>query len=625
MDRYHIVYNPLPLYLMHLVGKNVSLSGALLEITGLNPTYLCENNYLDYLENFDTSLVKRGMVDTLALESKAADYIANQVAKADPEALVVLGDCRRKPVPRIIREKGKKPEAVFMTSMSANFPTAALLARILNHARIPVVIGGIHVSTTPEDVEAFIRKGLPHPELVALVRGAGDGEVIREILEDVENGTLKPEYTGTRMVEDGVWGSPNIERMVPMDLVFLEKIPVIGGFVKKLIKINPITPYLGCPYACHFCSISSVPVKQRAFSMRSPEDFIAEIRHMQKDGVNFSNRIFFFLPDNLLLGGEKLEELLDAIIASDIKINYAAQISIDVARNPVILRKLRLSGAIHFFIGFESLNRDNLVSIGKNVVSDIDASGLSVKDYYSRMIRIIQDHGISIHGAFIFGLPNDGFYTLDIHSGKNVADFCMDHRIGIQACPLTDLPGSLNFRMAQKNKTYVYGEKGSMDYFLALCSADLSECNRIPPKSLRESMLLVIHITYDAIRRVGSSWNVLKNALFVFRSAFRYPTKNGRESFTERFKEAFISASAQLIVNNLHHADETVHSRSYVKGSYERYFQMEKDEHIRHQFKDYIRKFEDRKETRRLRTSSTPIRTRTLHTNNIDFSTHVEE
>ncbi len=590
MKRYYIVYNPLSVYVMHLVRRCPDMSTLIREVTGLDPKKLTENKYLDYLA-FDPALMKRGMVDTLALESKAADYIANQIAYADPLSTVILGDCRRRPIHRIIADQGQKPEAVFITSMSANFPTAALIARILNPAGIPVIIGGIHVSTAADDVEIFIRQGIPHPERVALVRGPGDRAVITEILSDLQNNRLKPEYTGTRMMEDGVWGAPNIRPMKPMELVFLKKIPLIGGLVKQLIRINPITPYLGCPFSCHFCSISSVPARQRTFSARSPEDFIAEIRHMQRNGVNHHNRIFFFLPDNLLLGGEKLEELLDAIISSDIKINYAAQISIDVAENPALLEKLRLSGAIHFFIGFESLSRENLVSLGKSIVPSIDRSGLSVRDYYSRMIRIIQDHGISIHGAFIFGLPHDGFYTPAIHTGSRVAEFCKAHRIGIQGCPLTDLPGSKNFIRSQQEKTYIYGAQGTMDYFLALSAADLSECNRIPPKSLKHSMLVVIHLTYDAIRRVGSLWNVLQNAVFVFRRAFRHPTKNGRHSFRDRLNEAFISASAQLIVNNLHHADETVYSREKVKGSYERYYAMENDEDIRAMFRKHIRKF----------------------------------
>ena len=210
------------------------------------------------------------------------------------------------------------------------------------------------------------------------------------------------------------------------------------------------------------------------------------------------------------------------------------------------------------------------------------------------MIKIIQSYGISIHGAFIFGLPFDSFESVKKHSGREVADFCKEHMIGIQGCPLTDLPGSKNFELAQENKTYVYGKQGSIEYFLSLCVSDLSECNRKPPESLLGSMLVVLHMTYEAVKQVGSNYNILKNAFFAFRKAFNYPTKSGSTSFRERVIDAFIAASAQMIVNNLHHADESVYSRPEVKGSYERYFEREENADIKTAFKKIVRQFTTR-------------------------------
>ena len=70
--------------------------------------------------------------------------------------------------------------------MSSTFPAAAATAIALNHAKIPVIIGGIHVSTMPEDADIFIRKYSPHPELISIVKGAGDSTVITSILDDLK-------------------------------------------------------------------------------------------------------------------------------------------------------------------------------------------------------------------------------------------------------------------------------------------------------------------------------------------------------------------------------------------------------------------------------------------------------
>ncbi|MBA3012294.1 MAG: hypothetical protein FP812_18985, partial [Desulfobacula sp.] len=589
MGRYYIVYNPITLDLMHLMDQVQDVTGVISDLTGREYSQINHENFPDFLK-FNLNRRKKGMTHTLGLESKAADYIANQIAKIEPFADIILADGDRRRLEDIIAEHGK-PGAVFITAMSANFPVAALTALVLNHGKIPVLIGGVHVSASKMDMDLFVRKYAPYPRLVSQVTGPGDSMVFSDIMAGLNQGDLKPEYLGSIMIEDGIWGAKNIEHMAPMNPVFLKKFPLVGPILKILFRINPIAPYLGCPFSCNFCSISTIPVTQRKFVARSAKDFVDELKFHQRKGATLDNRIYFFLPDNLLLGNGRLEEILNLIIQSDLVINYAAQISIDVAQRPDLLEKLRASGATHFFIGFESLNLDNLKFIGKNIVPAIEKSGKSVPHFYADMIRTIQGYGISIHGAFIFGLPHDRFDSLENHTGRETADFCKKNHIGLQGCQLTDLPGSKNFELAQQNKSFVYGAHGSMGYFLSLCVSDLSECNRKPPENLFHSMLVVLHLTYQAIQQVGSTLNILKTAFFAFRKAARYPTKNGSRSLKQRFIDACIAASAQIVVNNLFHAEETVRSRPDVKGAYERYFAREKDARIKSAFAGYVQQF----------------------------------
>jgi radical SAM superfamily enzyme YgiQ (UPF0313 family) len=485
---------------------------------------LNESTYLDFLK-FDPRQEKMGMVETFAIESYAIIYIGNQVARMDPKARVVLSDGLRNKLRDLIIENGK-PEAVFISSMSSNFPTSVCTAIALNHAKIPVVIGGIHVSTSGHDVDLFIRKYVPHPELISYVRGGGDSDVVGQMMRDLKKGELKPSYTGYKMIEDKVWGQPNVEYMPPMKLNFMRRFPFVGNMMAEKIRINSTAPYLGCPHSCSFCSISSLPRDIRRFTLRTADDFVNELEHYQKNGVNLQNRLFFFLPDNIILGGSRLAEMLDRIIERKPKINYTVQVSIEVADNDELLNKLRLSGASHFFIGFESLDIRNLKAVGKSVVRDIEKSGKTVRQYYAERIRKIQRHGIVIHGAFILGLPYDYFNSIYDNTGHDYGKFCVEHHIGIQATPLSDLPGSRDFVESQKIGRYLFAKDGTMDYLISLVVCDLTEGNRIPSEELKKSPLIVLHMAFEAINHVGQ----LKSA---FRSAF-YMMEIGRASCRER-------------------------------------------------------------------------------------------
>ncbi len=589
-DKYYIMYNPLTFNLMDILGNCSTSLDLLSYLSGLDTSKLSAGNYLDFL-SLDLSKQRKGMVETLGVESYAAQYIANQIVKIDTDARVILADGKRRNLQDIIKENGK-PDAVFITSMSSNFPTVIANVIPLNFAKIPVIIGGIHASTSPDDVDTFIKSNVPYPELVSQVKGGGDSEVISEILFDLEEKVLKSEYIGNKTIEDGVWGQDNIDNLPPMKLKLLKKVPIIGRFIANSFRMNPITPYLGCPYSCNFCSISTIPKNQRQFVSRSPEDFVSELKNFQKNGTNFNNRFFFFLPDNLLLGGKKLEEILDKIIDSDLKINYASQISIEVANNENLLEKLRLSGATHFFIGFESLDIKNLEYIGKNMVKDVKKSGLTLSEYYTKQIKKIQDKGISVHGAFIFGLPYDYYNSSNNHTGIDIGNFCIENHIGLQPCSLTDLPGSKNYLESVKKGTFLYGQPGTMDHLLSYCVSDLTEMNRTPPKLLFESPLLVFYMAYQAIQKVGLINNTLSSALFTMKKSFLNLTKKGNVSFKEKLIDAFYAFVAPLVVSQYkEHGEAIAYSRNGIKGSFERLYNLEKNDCIKELLGDYVKKF----------------------------------
>ncbi len=586
---YAVMYNPLTFELMDFIGtKNYSVNDLLSFLSGKDAGKINGDNYIDYLD-FDLTNERIGLTELIGFENYSTYYIANQIAKADPGMRIIIVDGKRRKIDDVIREMGKKPVAVFITSISSTFPTAVAATLVLNHAEIPVIIGGIHVSTSHNDVSVFIKENVPNPDIIAEVRGPGDRAVIGSIMNDLKNGGLKPEYSGSTPVENGIWGNKNVETLPDVNLEFLKTLPVIGNYLSKVARIQVSTPYLGCPFSCSFCSISALSNSQKKFTVRSPEDFVREIESHQETGHILKSRFYIFLPDNMLLGGKRLEELLDYMIEKRVKINYGVQISIDVADNPVILEKLRLSGASFLFIGLESLDIRDLEHIQKNSAKSIRKSGLSVEDYYTEKIKIIQSYGLVVNGAFIFGLPYNYFNSLYDNSGTQIADFCNRNKIGIQATCLNDLPGSRNFQDSQAAGTYMYGRQGTTDYLLALCNSDLIETNRPMPESLSKSPLVATYMAYAATQRVGNYKSIVKGAVFSAVKSWQFPSMNGRESLIQRFFDVLCAVGPQLTASVYKiQIEGVVYSRNGRRGLFERLYENEKDPFVLKTFKSFM-------------------------------------
>ena len=591
-DNYYIMYDPSTVNLMGKIGaNNFTVTDVIEYLTGKQLETCNEGNYTEFL-TFNPNLLRKGMLEQMAIEPYSSYYIANQICRADQTARVMLADDTRRTIGQVIAMERKKPAAVFISVISSNFQAACAVALVLNKVNIPVVIGGIHVSTSPLDIDTYIRSYLTRPELVSQVIGAGDLATIKEIVSDIAEARLQKEYHGETPVEDGAWGCSRVNELPKIRPHFVDKFPIIGPILSRMIETNVTTPFLGCPYSCSFCSISSFPKEKRKFTSRSPEDFTAEMLEKQKNGANFKNRFYFISPDNLLVGGKKLYNVLDKMIESPLAINYTAQISIEIADDEELLKKIRLSGASHFFIGLESLDIRNLEFVGKNITSKIKKEGKTVEEYYSSRIKKIQDYGISVHGAFMFGMPYDYFNSLEDHSGKKIIDFCKKTHIGIQPTCLSNLPGSLDFIEGLRKDELIYGNPGSMDYFCSLTIADLTEPNRNIPDSLLNSPLVTFYMLYDTMKNIGSYHNALSLGYFMARKAWNMPTANGLRSLKERAIGSFAGILFQLGCSAYFKLyKELAYSTKWIKGTFERLYNAGKNPEIKKLFHKYIKTF----------------------------------
>lgn len=594
MDKYFVMYNPATYDLMSLdEDKCASPLDVVAYLANRDASRLDENTYLDYL-HFDLRKRREGMVETSGIESGAVGYVGNQIARLAPEAKVVQADDIRRSLWEVVKREDRKPDTVFITSISSNFPGAVAASIVLNRGRIPVVLGGIHVSTTPEDVALFIRPFCPSPEIVTFVRGPGDSQVLAEILHDLDRGTLKSEYAGHIAIEDGIWRTPpNVTPLPPMCMNVRGRVPFVGRFLESTVRVNTVAPYLGCPYSCSFCSVSTLPIDQRRFVARTSHDFLEELASYQEAHARVPYMLFMFATDNLLLGREVLDEILDGIIERKLNTPFMAQISIDVASNERLLERMRLAGAVTFEFGLESLDIRNLEFINKNCRFDIEDSGLSVSEYYSRQIRKVQDYGIGVQGSFMLGLPFDWFDSVEANTGVEIAQFCLDNHISLMPHCFSALPGARVFRESVEAGTFLYGKPGTMSYLRSLCVADHGEMNIQPPQALRRSPLLVGVMALEAVRKVGARGRALRNAAYMARKSFACPTARGRVSFKERVEDSLLTSVTELTTVALYRdiAERLASSRSGRRGGLQRGYEAEKDPEVKRLCREYVAQF----------------------------------
>jgi radical SAM superfamily enzyme YgiQ (UPF0313 family) len=147
---------------------------------------------------------------------------------------------------------------------------------------------------------------------------------------------------------------------------------------------------------------------------------------------------------------EKLILLLDELVKLNIK--WGCQISIDIAKDKKLLNLMKKCGAVIFVIGFESLNRNNLKLMNKNV---------NIKADYEKAIRIIYSFDIMIYGTFILGYDFDKKKDF-----KEIYRFAYKNNLSISNFnPLMVMVGTKLYERYKNEKRLIYDKWWISDKF----------------------------------------------------------------------------------------------------------------------------------------------------------------
>jgi radical SAM superfamily enzyme YgiQ (UPF0313 family) len=303
-------------------------------------------------------------------------------------------------------------DLVAITSLSAQIYEAYKIAELYRARGVPVVMGGLHVSSLPEEA-------LEHCTSVVV----GEGEALwPKTLADYEAGDLKARY------EQSPRGTFDL-RAAPMprfDLLDPE-------------KYNRITVQTarGCPHRCEFCA-SSILLTPR-YKIKPVEKIIAEIRAIKSI---WPRPFIEFADDNSFVNAPHAKELLRALARENIR--WFTEADINVSRDGEMLGLMRDSGCQQVLVGLESPRRASLEGIELNANWKVRQ-----QDRYKAAIERIQSFGITVNGCFILGLDGDTSEVFD-----DVLQFVRDSGLyEVQVTFLTAFPGTpLYQRLKQQNR-----------------------------------------------------------------------------------------------------------------------------------------------------------------------------
>jgi len=263
-----------------------------------------------------------------------------------------------------------------------------------------VVMGGLHVTALPDEAAR-------HADTIFL--GPGE-DTWPQFLADFRQGHPARRYQSTTRT---LVGSP----------------PPRRDLIKRHMYLAPnsIVVSRGCPHRCDFCYKEAFFQGGKSFYTQRVEDALAEIERLP-------GRHLYFLDDHLFGDPRFALALFDGMAGMGRLWQAAGTVSSIL--EPGLMEEAAKAGLRSLFVGFETLNPDNLRGQSKRQ---------NLNRNYNHAVRRLHDIGVMVNASFVFGMDGDDESVFDrtvewaVSQGIETATFHI----------LTPYPGTALYRRMQ--------------------------------------------------------------------------------------------------------------------------------------------------------------------------------
>ena len=154
----------------------------------------------------------------------------------------------------------------------------------------------------------------------------------------------------------------------------------------------------GCPYLCEFCDIPNLYGRQPR--LKTSAQITAELDAMRKQKGH--PPVVYFVDDNFIGNRKAAKDMLPHLLAwqkqHGYPMQFACEATLNIAKQPEILRLMRECSFLGIFVGIETPEADALKAMRKNQ---------NVAVPMMESIKTLNDYGLEVTSGIILGLDTD--------------------------------------------------------------------------------------------------------------------------------------------------------------------------------------------------------------------------